>query len=107
MIGIAKPPLAAAPNGGLNQDAALWLGCLDRIIACAEGIAETARINPTRMLRDWPPAYWLEAFRPLAPSCALSGLGHVVEARMLTRSIFENEFYLYRLAQDGSPLSTK
>jgi hypothetical protein len=30
----------------------------------------------------------------------LIGLGHVVEARMLVRSIFENEFYLYRLAQD-------
>jgi hypothetical protein len=27
------------------RDAALWLGYLDRIIACGEGIAETARIK--------------------------------------------------------------
>ena len=33
----------------------------------------------------------------------LIGLGHVVEARMLARSVFENGFCLYRLAQeDGS-----
>jgi Family of unknown function (DUF5677) len=30
----------------------------------------------------------------------LVGLDHVVEARMLARSIFESECYLYRLAQD-------
>jgi hypothetical protein len=29
----------------LNQDAALWLSCVDLIIACGEGIVETARIK--------------------------------------------------------------
>jgi hypothetical protein len=38
----------------------------------------------------------------------LIGLGHVVEARMLARSIFENWFFLYRLAQDdGGAFASK
>jgi hypothetical protein len=44
----------------------------------------------------WLLAYLLETFRPLVQSCAFIGLDHVVEARILARSIFENEFYLYR-----------
>jgi hypothetical protein len=98
--------VTAVSNGGLNQDTATWLGCLDRIIACAEGIAATARIKPVE--GDGPSPGLLAACL-LARSAStarvvvhLIGLGHVVEARMLTRSIFENKFYLYRLAQDGT-----
>ena len=97
--------MTAAPNGGLNQDAALWLGCLDRIIACAVDIAETARI---KLVEGDGPSPGLWAFCLLARSAStaravvhLVGLGHVVEARMLARSIFENVLNLYRLAQDG------
>ena len=93
------------PNGGLNQDAAPWLSYLDRVITCAEGIAETARIKPVE--GDGPvPGLLAACLLARSASTAravvhLVGLGHVVEARMLARSIFENEFYLYRLAQDG------
>jgi Family of unknown function (DUF5677) len=90
-----------APNGGLNQDAATWLGCLDRIIACGEGIAETARIknDDARLLAACLLARSISTAHAVVH---LIGLGHVVEARMLARSIFENKFYLYRLARDGS-----
>jgi hypothetical protein len=91
--------VTAAPNSGLNQE---WLGCLNRIIACAEGIAETARIKDDRARRPQLLAACLLA-RSISIAQAvvhLIGLNHVVEARMLARSIFENEFYLYRLAQD-------
>jgi DNA phosphorothioation-dependent restriction protein DptG len=96
--------VAAAPKSGLNQDAALWLGCLDRIIACAVDIAETARIkadegSDARLLASCLLARSVSTARAVVH---LIGLSHVVEARMLARSIFENEFYLYRLAQDGS-----
>ena len=89
----------------VEQEAATWLSYLDRVITCAEGIAETARIK----LDDDARRSKLLAACLLARSIStaravvhLIGLGHVVEARMLARSIFENAFYLYRLAQDGS-----
>jgi Family of unknown function (DUF5677) len=87
------------PEPNLNQDAALWLGCLDRIIACGEGIAETARIkdDDARVLAACLLARSISTARAVVH---LIGLGHVVEARMLARSIFENESYLCRLAQD-------
>jgi hypothetical protein len=90
------------PNGWLNQDAATWLGCLDRIIACAEGIAETARINPTEDAEQLAACLLARSISTARAVVRLIRLDHVVEARMLTRSIFENAFYLYRLAQDGS-----
>lgn len=103
--------VTAVSNGGLNQDTAAWLGCLDRIIVCAEGIAATARI---KTVEGDGPSPGLLAACLLARSAStaravvhLIGLGHVVEARMLARSIFENEFYLYRLAQDGTALARK
>jgi hypothetical protein len=81
------------------QDAALWLGYLDRIIACGEGIAETARIkdDDARVLAACLLARSISTARVVVH---LIGLDHVVEARMLTRSIFENGFCLYRLAQE-------
>jgi uncharacterized protein DUF5677 len=91
--------VTAASNSGLNQE---WLGCLNRIIAYAEGIAETARIKDDRARRPNLLAACLLA-RSISIAQAvvhLIALNHVVEARMLARSIFENEFYLYRLAQD-------
>jgi hypothetical protein len=68
----------------------------------AKGIAETARIqagegSDARLL-----AACLLA-RSISTASAvvhLIGLGHVVEARILARSLFENKFYLYRLARD-------
>ena len=84
------------------QDSALWLGYLDRIIACGEGIAETARIkddegSDARLLAACLLARSISTARAVVQ---LLGFGHVVEARMLVRSIFENMFYLRRLAQD-------
>jgi hypothetical protein len=81
------------------QDAALWLGYLDRIIACGEGIAETARFkdDDVRVLAACLLARSISTARAVVH---LIGLGHVVEARMLTRSIFENGFCLYRLAKE-------
>ena len=94
--------MTAAPNGGLNQAAAEWLGCLDRIIACAQGIAETTRIKgDDAMLPKLLAAYLLA--RSISTARAIErliGLSHAVEARMLTRSVFENAFYLSRLARD-------
>jgi hypothetical protein len=89
----------AVPNGGLNQDTALWLSYLDRVIACGEGIAESARIKDenARVLAACLLARSISTARAVAH---LIGLDHVVEARMLTRSIFENGFCLYRLAQE-------
>jgi hypothetical protein len=83
---------------GEQDGAALWLAYLGRIIACGEGIAETARIqagegSDARLL-----AACLLA-RSISTASAvvhLIGLGHVVEARILARSLFENKFYLYR-----------
>jgi hypothetical protein len=93
--------VTAAPNGGLNRGAATWLGYLDRIIACGEGVAETARIkdDDARLLAACLLARSISTARAVVH---LICLGHVVEARMLARSIFENKFYLYRLARDGS-----
>ena len=94
--------MTGTPNGGVNQDATLWLGCLNRIIAGAEGIAETARIKDdnAKLLAACLLARSISTARAVVH---LIGLGHVVEARMLARSVFENGFCLYRLAQeDGS-----
>lgn len=90
------------PNSGLTEDTATWLGCLDRIIACAEGIAETARINPTEDAEGLAACLLARSVSTGRVVVRLVRLDHVVEARMLTRSIFENAFYLYRLARDGS-----
>jgi hypothetical protein len=84
------------------QDAALWLRCLDRIIACGEGIAETARIKNDdarlpKLLAACLLARSVSTARAVGP---LIGRGHVVEARMLVRSLFENMFYISRLARD-------
>jgi hypothetical protein len=99
-----------APKGGLNQDAATWLGCLDRVIACAEGIAETARIkdDDARLPKLLAACLLARCISTARAVVHLIGRGHVVEARMLTRSIFENEFCLYRLAQeDGSAFANE
>lgn len=85
-----------------EEDTAAWLSYLDKVIACAEAIAGTASIK----LGEGGEARLLAAClfgRSISTARAvvrLIGLGHVVEARMLVRSIFENEFYLYLLAQD-------
>jgi hypothetical protein len=86
----------------LNQDAALWLSCLDRIIACGEGIAETARIknDDARLPKLLAACLLARSVSTARAVVHLIGLGHVVEARMLARSILENEFYLFRLARD-------
>jgi Family of unknown function (DUF5677) len=94
----------AAEDGGLSQieqDAATWLSYLDSVITWGEGIAETANIkgDDASVLAACLLARSISTVRAIVH---LIGLGHVVEARMLARSIFENEFYLYRLAQDGS-----
>jgi hypothetical protein len=91
--------MTATPSGGLNRDAATWLAYLKRVIACAEAIAQTARIK----VDEAPLLAACLLARSISTTHAvvhLMGLGHVVEARMLARSIFENEFYLYRLARD-------
>jgi hypothetical protein len=92
--------VTAAPNGGLNQDAATWLSYLDSVITCAEGIATTARIK--RAEGDDAACLLARSVSTARAVVHLIGLGHVVEARMLARSVFENKFYLYRLARDGS-----
>jgi Family of unknown function (DUF5677) len=86
----------------LNQDAALWLSYLDRIIACGEGIAETARIknDDARLPKLLAACLLARSVSTARAVVHLIGLGHVVEARMLARSILENEFYLFRLARD-------
>jgi hypothetical protein len=94
--------VTAAPNSGLNQDTATWLGCLDRIIACGEGIAQTARIKVgegagARVLAAALLVRSISTAHAVGPLIARS---HVVEARMLVRSMFENMFYLFRLARD-------
>ena len=85
-----------------EQDATIWLGYLDKVIACAEGITETARINPTEDAEGLTACLLARSISTARAVVSLIGLEYVVEARMLTRSIFENGFYLYRLAQDGS-----
>jgi hypothetical protein len=90
-----------------NQDAATWLAYLDRVIACGEGITETARItgDDAKLLAACLFARSISTARAIVH---LIGLGHVVEARMLARSIFENWFFLYRLARDdGSAFASK
>jgi hypothetical protein len=84
-----------------EHDSTPWLRYLDRVIACGEGIAATARIknDDARLLTACLLARSISTARAVVH---LIGLGHVVEARMLARSIFENKFYLYRLARDGS-----
>jgi hypothetical protein len=84
------------------RDAALWLGYLDRIIACGEGIAETARIknDDARLPKLLAACLLARSVSTARAVVHLIGLGHVVEARMLARSILENEFYLFRLARD-------
>jgi Family of unknown function (DUF5677) len=89
-------------NGELNQDVTTWLGCLDRIIACGEGIAHTARIKAgegagAKVLAAGLLVRSISTAHAVEP---LIALGHVVEARMLVRSMFENMFYLSRLARD-------
>ena len=94
--------LVGAEDGRLSQReqaATTWLSYLDSVITCAEAIAKTATINGDDA---WLLAACLFA-RSISTARAvvrLIGLDHVVEARMLARSIFENEFYLYRLARD-------
>jgi hypothetical protein len=66
--------LVGAEDGRLSQReqaATTWLSYLDSVITCAEAIAETATIKGDDA---WllAAAYLLEAFRPLAQSCALS-----------------------------------
>jgi hypothetical protein len=97
--------VTAAPNGRLNRDTATWLAHLKRVIACAEGIVKTATIKGGESgdARELAACLFARSISTAHAVVRLMGLGHVVEARMLTRSIFENEFYLYRLAQaDGS-----
>jgi hypothetical protein len=79
-----------------------WRGCLDCIIACAEGIDETARINPAEDAEGLAACLLVRSTSTARAVVRLIRLDHVVEARMLTRSLFENAFYLYRLAVDGS-----
>jgi hypothetical protein len=94
--------LVGAEDGRLSQReqaATTWLSYLDSVITCAEAIAKTATIKGDDA---WLLAACLFA-RSISTARAvvrLIGLDHVVEARMLARSIFENEFYLYRLARD-------
>jgi hypothetical protein len=94
--------VTTASNGGLNQDAALWLSYLDKVIACAEAIAEMAHIDLTEDAEGLAACLLARSTSTARAVVRLIRLDHVVEARMLTRSIFENEFYLYRLARDGS-----
>ena len=86
----------------MNQDAALWLSCVDLIMACREGIVETARIknDDARLPKLLAACLLARSVSTARAVVHLIGLGHVVEARMLARSIFENEFYLFRLARD-------
>lgn len=76
-----------------------WLSYLDRVIACAEAIAETASIknDDAKLLAA---CLFARSISTAHAVVRLIQLEHVVEARILARSIFENEFYLYRLAQD-------
>jgi Family of unknown function (DUF5677) len=74
------------------------------VITCGEAVAATASIKHEGDDASQGLAACLLA-RSVSTARAvvhLIGLGHVVEARMLARSIFENKFYLYRLAQNGS-----
>jgi hypothetical protein len=85
---------------GEQDAAATWLAFLKRVITCGETIAQTARVK----YDDAPLLAACLLARSISTAHAvrhLMGLGHVVEARMLTRSIFENEFYLYRLAGEA------
>jgi hypothetical protein len=96
----------AVPSGRLSLGeqggAALWLAYLGRIIACGEGIVETARIknDDARLPKLLAACLLARSVSTARALVHLIGLGHVVEARMLARSIFENEFYLFRLARD-------
>jgi hypothetical protein len=101
-----RSPAMVAKADGMNQDAPTWLAYLDRVIACAEDIAKTASVQgddaklfKLKMLVACLLARSISTTRAVVD---LIGLGRVVEVRMLTRSIFENEFYLCRLAQDGN-----
>jgi hypothetical protein len=71
-------------------------------MACREGIVETARIknDDARLPKLLAACLLARSVSTARAVVHLIGLGHVVEARMLARSIFENEFYLFRLARD-------
>lgn len=86
----------------VEQEAAAWLSYLNSVIACAEDTATTARIKRVDDAKLLVACLVARSVSTARAVVHLIGLGHLVEARMLARSIFENEFYLYRLARDGS-----
>jgi hypothetical protein len=86
--------------GREQQDTATWLGYFDKVIACAETIARTARVKSTEEAGKWAACLLARSISSALAVVRLISLDHVVEARVLTRSIFENTFYLHKLAQD-------
>ena len=85
----------------VEQDAAVWISCLGKVIACAEDIADTARIEPTEDAEGLVACLLARSISTARAVVHLVGLGHVVEARMLARSMFENEIYLEQLGSDA------
>ena len=86
----------------VEQDAAVGISCLSKVLACAEGIAETARIEPTEDAEGLVACLLARSISTARAVGNLVGLGHVVEARKsLARSMFENEIYLEQLGSDA------
>jgi hypothetical protein len=83
-----------------QQDTAAWLGSLDKAIACAEAIARTARVKSAEEAGKWAACLLARSVSSARAVVRLISLDHVVEARVHTRSMFENTFYLHKLAQD-------
>lgn len=85
----------------MSQDAAVvWLSYLDKVAACAEIIARTARIDFTEDAQGLAVCLLARSISSARATARLISLDHVVEARILTRSMYENTFYLHKLAQE-------
>jgi hypothetical protein len=68
--------------------------------ACGEKIVETAHVDLSEDFGGLVVCLLARSVSTARAIAHLVGLAHVVEARMLTRSLFENEIYLVQLASD-------
>jgi hypothetical protein len=88
--------------GQVEQNTAAWLRCLRKAVACGKIIVETADVDLSEDFGGLVICLLARSVSIARAVVHLVDLGHVVEARMLTRSMFENEIYLEQLAsEDG------
>jgi hypothetical protein len=88
--------------GQVEQNTAAWLRCLRKAVACGKIIVETGDVDLSEDFGGLVICLLARSVSIARAVIHLVDLGHVVEARMLARSMFENEIYLEQLAsEDG------